>query len=91
MNKTHVNDELSITYKTTYEEYKYLYPELRPRHFDESESTEIINRFNSYQRVGLFILPGHTVTLVLSLEGVIASLRAGRASDRMTHATIFSF
>jgi len=91
VNKTHTNDELAITYKTSYEEYKSLYPELSPKYFDESESKEIINRYNSTQRVGLFILPGHTITLTLSLEGVIASLKAGKASERMTHAAVFSF
>lgn len=30
-NKTHANDELAITYKVSYEKYKALYPELRPR------------------------------------------------------------
>ena len=41
--------------------------------------------------MGLFILPGHTVTFTLSLEGIIASLKAGKASEVMTHAVMFNF
>lgn len=41
--------------------------------------------------MGLFLLPGHTVSFVFSLEGIIASLRAGKASSVMTHAVVFNF
>ena len=41
--------------------------------------------------MGLFLLPGHTVTFTFSLEGIIASLKAGKASEVMTHAVIFNF
>ena len=91
VNKTHVADELAISYKVSYQEYKKIYPELKPRYFDESESTEFLNRFTKEQRMGLFILPGHTVTFTFSLEGIIASLKAGKASEVMTHAAIFNF
>ena len=90
-NKTHINDELSISYKVSYEEYKHLYPELLPRWFDESESTEFLNRFVNEQRMGLYILPGHTVTFTLALEGIIASLSAGKASDVKNHSVILQF
>lgn len=45
VNKTHVSDELSISYSVSYSEYKKIYPELAPKYFDESESTEFLNRF----------------------------------------------
>ena len=91
VNKTHENDELSMSYKLSYEEYKKLYPELKPRYFEETENSEFLNRFIDKQRMGLFILPGHTVTLTFSLEGVISSLKGIKASAVMTHAVEFSF
>ena len=41
--------------------------------------------------LGLFILPGHTVTFTFSLEGVIASLKAGRTSEIKYHEVLFYF
>jgi len=46
-NKTHPNDELAISYKVSYQEYKSIYPELYPKHFNESETTEFLNRFTN--------------------------------------------
>lgn len=45
VNKTHDADELAISYKVSYEGYKKIYPELKPKFFDESESSEFLNRF----------------------------------------------
>lgn len=74
-NKTHVNDEMSVSYKTSYHEQKKIYPELLPKYFDESESTEFLNRQTNEQRLGVYILPGQTVSLTFSLEGIISSLK----------------
>ena len=89
--KNYENDEMSVSYKTDYDNLKDLYPEIRPTDYDESEDTEFLNREISHVKTGIWILPGHTVSFTFSLEGVIGSLKGGQASDNLSRQIICNF
>lgn len=82
---------MSVTYKTDYDDLKDLYPELKPLNYDETEDTEILDRFTNSVKTGIWLLPGHTVSFTFSLEGTISSLKGGHASNEMTHQVVFNF
>ena len=89
--KGNAHDELSLEYHDSFEHLKDMYPELKAKYFDEDLSRTVVDRFHDQQRLGLYILPGHTITLKFSLEGAMSSVHGGKASEKMQHSVAFSF
>lgn len=89
--KGNEHDELSLEYHDSFEHLKEMYPELKAKYFDEDLSRTVVDRFHDQQRLGLYILPGHTITLKLSLEGAMSSVHGGKASGKLQHSVSFSF
>ena len=85
LHKSEAEDELSVSYATSYEESKKIYPELKPLYFDESQGTMFMGKQDNSVRLGVFILAGSTVSLKFSVEGTINSLNGGHASDVKKH------
>ena len=89
--KNNDHDELSVDFKDSYDHLKELYPELKAKHFDTEYTRTVVDRFHGKQRLGLYILPGHTITLKFSLEGAMSSIPGGKASEKMKHSATVSF
>ena len=74
VNKTTVSDELRVSYNDWLDDIRQAYPELWPKYLLRDSETTLIDRFTDKQRAGIFILPGKTITLTLTLEGVLNSV-----------------
>lgn len=89
--KNDKDDEMAVSFQTTYEDHQAIYSELNPRNFDANETSEFLNRYTNEAKLGVWILPGHTVMLKFSLEGAISSLKGGQASDIKEHEITCQF
>jgi hypothetical protein len=91
VNKTAINDELSVVFDDLLDDLRTVYPELQPRFLTEDSENILIDRYTSRQRAGIYLLPGRSIKLRFILEGAYNSLNGGKSSDVMTHKAFFSF
>ena len=46
IHKNNEFDELSITFEDSYDDLKELYPNLKPKYFDEDQTKTVVDRFH---------------------------------------------
>lgn len=46
IHKNNEFDELSITFEDSYDDLKQLYPNLKPKYFDEDQTKTVVDRFH---------------------------------------------